>query len=443
MLLQLAPSHVIAQATPPFPDMDRSWYRYQDSVAFLKSREVIGGYEDGTFKPKSPVNRAEFLKIVFAARGGNEPVAGECFTDVPEDAWFAPFICAAKRRGIVNGYPDGTFKPEQIVNIAEAMKMVLQAYGREVSEGSGEDWYESYAKILDREDIFPRHSYLPWEPMTRERAADLIARFVRHDEERWVPRMSPGCGKAEVRNAPSQVTVNGIDRSFLLTTPDRYVNHDAHPLIIAFHGRTNSNEMVRSYFGLDRATEDYFIAYPAALQKDTGTFHWSDPGNTPSQLRDIAFFDEIVKTLGETYCIDMDRIFVAGHSLGAWFANSIACVRGDVVRGSATLGGSSVITDCSGPSAAMIINNPDDTLSPHKSVEMVRDMRLEENFCQSRADNTQPQSLLCQEYVSCDGGNVVVWCPHDQDRDNSGTYYPHQWPRETGGAMIDFFDTLK
>jgi polyhydroxybutyrate depolymerase len=60
----------------------------------------------------------------------------------------------------------------------------------------------------------------------------------------------------------------------------------------------------------------------------------------------------------------MDRITVVGHSLGAWMANTIACVRGDVVMASATVAGDSVNTTCTGPAAAMIIHNPKDNLAP-------------------------------------------------------------------------------
>ena len=108
------------------------------------------------------------------------------------------------------------------------------------------------------------------------------------------------------------------------------------PLIVAFHGRTNSNEQVRSYYRLDREITDAFIVYPAALSNGNGTFSWSDGTNKPSEFRDIAFFDAIVERLSKEYCIDMERIFVVGHSLGAWFSNSLACVRGDVIRASAT-----------------------------------------------------------------------------------------------------------
>ena len=439
-LCVMLPYGASAQSALPFPDMSRSWFRYQESVTLLKHKNVIGGYPDGTFQPKAVINRAEFLKIVFAARGGSEPVGGECFNDVPPDAWFAAYVCSAKRRGIVGGYPDGTFKPEQQVNTAEAIKMLLLAYGHTIQETPGAQWYAPYVSLLDRADILPDSSYLPWEPLTRERAPDLIVRVLRHDEERIVPRLSPGCGKSAGAGVNS-VVVNGVERSYLLTTPKRYVAHDPFPLIVAFHGRTNSNEQVRSYFKLDRTMTDSFIAYPAGLDNGNGTRSWSDAGDKPLELRDIALFDGIVKQLGERYCIDMDRVFVVGHSLGAWFANSVACARGGIVRGSATVGGSSVLTNCPGPSAAMILNNPKDTLSPHKGAELTRDQRLKENGCEVNATPVASSPFSCVAYTKCEGDNIVHWCPHTIDHDRN-SYYPHVWPDGTAAEIAEFFKML-
>lgn len=429
----------IRAAAPPFPDMDVSWFVYRESVAFLASRGAVGGYEDGTFKPRATVNRAEFLKMIFAVKANAEPAGGDCFTDVPADAWFAPYVCAAKRRGIVAGYRDGSFKPDQAVNAAEAIKMIVKTFGSDAEDGKGEQWYAPYAKELDDDGVLARSSYVAWDPLSRERAADLIAKMVRFDEDRVIARHSPGCGKARA-SAPTTIAVNGLDRTFLLTEPQRASSTEPSPLIVAFHGRTNSNEMVRKYYGIDKHATEFFIAYPAALD-GTGTFHWSDPGNTPARLRDIAFFDAIVETLGDAYCIDMDRIYVVGHSLGAWFANSIACVRGGAVRGSATVGGSSVITDCTGPSAAMIINNPKDASSPQAGAEAVREMRLRENACGASSGSSHPLAYSCVSYDGC-GRNAVYWCPHTMDTDERGVYYPHNWPRGTGEEIAEFFRNL-
>jgi polyhydroxybutyrate depolymerase len=417
--------------------MEHSWYGYRESVSYLQKKGSISGYPDGLFHPKETVNRAEFLKLVFRSRGNPEPVSGECFSDVPEDAWFAPFVCAAKRRGIIQGYAVGSrilFKPEQPIVFAEAVKMAVLAYGSDIAEGSGEYWYKPYIADLDRQNILSSSSYIPWAPISRERASDLIARFVRHTEDRIIANHSPGCGKTE-RNAATTLTVGDLERSYLLTKPGRYESTKPAPLIIAFHGRTNSNEQVRKYFGLDRSADGYFIAYPAAIANAAGTsFSWSDP-------RDIDFFDSIVEELAESYCIDMDRIFVAGHSLGAWFSNTVACVRGGVVRASATVGGSTTQKNCAGPSAAMILNNPKDTLSSHTTAATMRDIRGKTNACGGASTPVDPAEFSCVQYSDCPE-NPVVWCPHTIDTERDGTYYPHVWPKGTAEAMVEFFEGL-
>ena len=444
LILSLSWTSPIFAAPAPFPDMAKSWFGYQDSVSYLVGKGSISGYPDGNFHPTDTVNRAEFLKLVFRSRGAVEPASGECFADVPVDAWFAPYVCAAKRRGIVSGYKVGSrtiFKPAQPINFAEAIKMIVLAYGSEVQEYAGEHWYAPYVDVLSSQKILSSWSYIPWEPINRERAADLIARFVRHEEDRAVGNLSLGCGKAE--RSPSLVlTVNGLDRQYLLTKADDSNAHTPSPLIVAFHGRTNSNEQVRKYFGLDRAAINYFIAYPAAIPTGKGSFTWSDGSDKASQLRDFAFFDAIVKEIGESECIDLDRIFVVGHSLGAWFANSVACARGGIVRGSATVGGSTTMTNCTGPSAALIINNPKDGSSPHASAERMRDIRIAENACAPAAQKGQPESLSCVEFRGCPL-TPVVFCPHTIDTERDGTYYPHVWPPGTAQAIVGFFDELK
>ncbi len=430
------------EAAPlPFPDMNYTWFRYREAVDYLVKKDVISGYPDGTFKPKQTINRAELLKLVFKGKSDVDPVGRRCFSDVNPDAWYAAFVCAAERRGVVTGYSDGTFKPEQTVNFAEAIKMVLLSYGRTIEEGRGDKWYEPYVKELDKNDILSRGSYVPWTDLNRERAADLIARLVRFDEDRKIPRLSEGCGKAQPVPPPGAVEVNGLSRQFLLTVPSGYVTHDPAPLIVAFHGRTNSNEMIRSYMRLDRNLTDAIIAYPAAISNGNGSFSWADPGNKPNEIRDIAFFDNLVESLGNAYCIDMDQIYVVGHSLGAWMANTVACVRGDVVHGSATVGGDGVATKCAGPAAALISHNPHDNLASFGSTERARDQRLTANGCSNQAKVADPGQLNCVSYNGCED-HPVLWCPHTIDTDERGTYYPHNWPREMATYIKGFFDDL-
>lgn len=128
-----------------FSDVSSS-HPYIAAIRWGKESGVLSGYPDGTFQPDRTVNRAEFLKIVLAADDADVASASEPtgFRDVNEDAWYAPFIRYAKQQGIVQGYPDGSFKPEQAVNFAEALKMAYVALGISGDASASGVWYEPY-----------------------------------------------------------------------------------------------------------------------------------------------------------------------------------------------------------------------------------------------------------------------------------------------------------
>ncbi len=110
-----------------FPDVvPGSWYA--DSVAALRAMGVLQGYPDGTFQPSAPVSRAEFAAIVTRFRSLKE--AKNSFPDVPAGHWAEDEIASAHACGWVEGYPDGTFRPEAAITRAEAVKMVNGMLGR-------------------------------------------------------------------------------------------------------------------------------------------------------------------------------------------------------------------------------------------------------------------------------------------------------------------------
>lgn len=437
----LLPANPVVAEPAPFPDMANSWYQYQQAVTELSRKGVISGYPDGTFKPGNTINRAEFLKIVFQGKSDSKPVTRRCFFDVSPKEWYAPYVCAAKSRRIVSGYSSGAFKPENPVTFAEAIKILLSAYGHTVEETKGKDWFTPYTKKLEDLGVLPAHSYVPWQPINRERAADLLWRMLELEQHRTLPRYSPGCNKSSPSQPLTTVTVRGVPRSFLLTVPSSYKVHDPSPLIVAFHGRTNSNEMVRKYMDLDKTMTDSFIAYPAALPASKGSFSWQDPGDKATSIRDVALFDAIVESVANQYCIDMDRLTVVGHSLGAWMANTVACVRGSVILASATVGGDSVQTTCSGPAAAMIMHNPKDNLAPFSGAEKVRTLRMSTNAC-TWESVPGPGDLNCIRYSHCATGNDVLWCPHTISTDWQGKWYPHTWPNSAAKRIQEFFRSL-
>jgi len=83
-----------------------------EAVDYLNENGIIQGYPDGYFRPDRIINRAEALKIIFESRGmtpGEDTASG--FPDVEMKAWFAKYVTQAKKMNIIEGYNDGTYKP--------------------------------------------------------------------------------------------------------------------------------------------------------------------------------------------------------------------------------------------------------------------------------------------------------------------------------------------
>lgn len=109
-----------------FPDIKDS-HPNSTAINTLVDQKIINGYADGTFKPDGLINRAELTKMIVATIGKPNPKTYKnCFPDVQTE-WFAPYICYAKSKGWVEGYADGNFKPETNINRVEAIKIVLEA----------------------------------------------------------------------------------------------------------------------------------------------------------------------------------------------------------------------------------------------------------------------------------------------------------------------------
>ena len=110
----------------PFSDVVQTNLNFV-AIKYLKDKEVLGGYADETFKPGNLVNRAEALKILMLANKVQVPdkVEKTSFSDVKIEDWYAKYLETAKTQGIVKGNPDGTYAPARNVSRAEFLKMLL------------------------------------------------------------------------------------------------------------------------------------------------------------------------------------------------------------------------------------------------------------------------------------------------------------------------------
>lgn len=158
----------------PFPDVYEGHVN-EEAIQSLKDANIIEGYPDGNYQPSSDINRAEFTKILVGAIT-DSPGGSNCFPDV-KDEWFAPYVCEAKNRGIIQGYPDGTFKPANSINFSEAAKIIANTYGLPADDLGGERWYKEYVEALAGEKAVPLSVQFFDEDLTRDEMAEMIWRL--------------------------------------------------------------------------------------------------------------------------------------------------------------------------------------------------------------------------------------------------------------------------
>jgi outer membrane protein assembly factor BamB len=112
-----------------FPDVPSDYWAYAE-IMKLVGEGVINGYPDGTFKPEFPVTRAEFSKMVLLSLGySQEFPSTPSFPDLDPTEWYYGYVEGAAKHGLVKGYPDGTFKPQGNITLAEILTVIVRAKG--------------------------------------------------------------------------------------------------------------------------------------------------------------------------------------------------------------------------------------------------------------------------------------------------------------------------
>ena len=113
-----------------FTDTINHWA--QNYIEALYRKDIVKGRDQGIFAPDEFLTRAEFTKIALKSISEeidlNEEIVKVPFEDTPLDAWYVSYIERAKEIGLIHGYPDGTFKPDQPIIKVEAIKILMNAF---------------------------------------------------------------------------------------------------------------------------------------------------------------------------------------------------------------------------------------------------------------------------------------------------------------------------
>ena len=160
-------------------------------ISFLQQRGIMEGYSDGSFGAENPINRAESLKVLLESLG-IDPESGETdFSDIDKDAWYAGYVNAAKSRGFVKGYSDGTFKPGNTVNHAELLKISFESFGIDLTDYDVTDlpdgidesaWFAPYLQYALDNELLNEEDISLSDGMTREMFAEVVARLIQQQE---------------------------------------------------------------------------------------------------------------------------------------------------------------------------------------------------------------------------------------------------------------------
>ena len=169
----------------------------QEAINHLYEKKIVNGFENQTFNPDGEVQRAELIKMLVINKANPDPAKYQnCFSDVKNE-WFAPFVCYAKEKHWISGYPDGTFRPLEGINRAEAIKIMLTGSEKRlphkialkntaVADIRRGDWFSRYFNFADNQNLLDKqhietdgsvYFYFPQNKMTRKEVAETLYRI--------------------------------------------------------------------------------------------------------------------------------------------------------------------------------------------------------------------------------------------------------------------------
>lgn len=169
-----------------FSDLTET-HRHYHSLSYLEWEGVIGGYSDGTVRPDNQINRAELVKIlVEGLNKSTNSTHKNCFPDVKEE-WYARYVCYALDNDWIAGYPDGTFKPSQNVNKAEALKIIMNAFEVKTADPRGDlfddvdfgAWFAPFLQRAKDKNLIEESGrrFDPGDFRSRGEVAEMVARI--------------------------------------------------------------------------------------------------------------------------------------------------------------------------------------------------------------------------------------------------------------------------
>jgi poly(3-hydroxybutyrate) depolymerase len=234
---------------------------------------------------------------------------------------------------------------------------------------------------------------------------------------------STGCGApAKLTNGRRTISVNGLNREYVLDIPSNYNQNNPYKLVFGWHWRGGSaNDVVgQGYYGMKSLSNNSAIF--VAPDRAAGTDGWTNANG-----RDIAFLQSMLTQLKSSLCIDESRIFSTGWSYGGMMSFAVGRELPTTFRAIAPVSGAFLTphVDSGSATAAWIAHGTSDTVVSQSSGAQARDAYLRANGCSNTTVAVQPSP--CVEYQNCSSGKPVVWCSFNGGHTQPSFYSSGAW----------------
>ncbi|NQX64349.1 S-layer homology domain-containing protein [Paenibacillus qinlingensis] len=184
--------YAVAQSSKTFDDVKGHWAK--NEIELLASKLVIKGTSDTAFEPNNHITRAEFAALLVRSLGLNEEGATR-FTDVPANSWFAGTAGASAKAGLIEGFEDGTFRPNERITREQMAVMITRAMTfvgksavvdlKQLDKFTDSKSLSAWSKDAVAEAVsagivngVSATEFVPAAPATRAEAAVMLKRFL-------------------------------------------------------------------------------------------------------------------------------------------------------------------------------------------------------------------------------------------------------------------------
>jgi polyhydroxybutyrate depolymerase len=229
---------------------------------------------------------------------------------------------------------------------------------------------------------------------------------------------SLGCQDNTLDGSSEHVDLDfgGTRRSYELHVPSSYDGDTPVPLVLNFHGLTQTGNAQReqSYMDAKSDEEGFIVAYPNGIDNA-----WNSGRNPSNSVDDVGFTRALIDDLGARGCIDLRRVYATGMSNGGGMSHRLACEAADVIAAVAPHSGQLALdpSECL-PSRTIPIldfHGKNDTIASYDGVPEMIAAWAERDGCTDPPEVTFEQGdVTCTSQSQCEGGASVTLCTADE-----------------------------